>query len=490
PAVIQIKNQPLQNHLKRIDSIILRSNQIRLIPTQKAVLPGTDSSRNHLKDSASTQTLAASKQQLEQLFEKLKKPAQQFDVNPARDTTINCSEGTSIFIPANSFQTVDGLPVNGMIKISVQEFYNFSDIISNKLNTISNGEALVTAGMIHIEEKAGTQSVVVKTNSSLDLQMPTSKFEPQMQLFTGEIKTISQSEKTTDTLAVGAINWIPAGQKQLFYSNKLKTITILNLTNNPYQVLYRHQFNPSKSKSIAKFEIPWYCPYTTEGIRQRLEVKYGHYYDEIKVKRLRKPWSAKIRSLDTTAEPGIWYESPYVGDTVSIHIATATRLKFITREDSLVYESNWKRQLETAMKKNESYSGLLEMQDKYNFKINSLGWINCDRFKNFPRETLTDFVIAAGSEFKETYLHPILVFNSENVIMQGYTENNNIRFPRIPRGASVRFICIGVKDGKLITCIQNMIVGKDEIPKIKFSKTNPEEFKEKLRQLGTVDRRG
>ena len=188
--------------------------------------------------------------------------------------------------------------------------------------------------------------------------------------------------------------------------------------------------------------------------------------------------------------PRHFYDSRFVGDTVIMHISTATRLKYLTREDSLNYEAKWKQELEEAIKRNRAYSELIQLSNQYDFKISALGWINCDRFMNFPKESITDLKFVNSEEYKDTYFHSILVFNKENVLLQGNYSNNKIVFQRIPKGQNVSLICIGVKDGKLITCIRNLIVGDTEITDLNFSETTPEELKEKLRQFGSVDQRG
>ena len=438
-------------------------------------------------------SIQKSRQAVDRFFDQMKKPAQEFYVNSKQDTTIRCSEGTTIFIPANSFQTALGMTVSAFVKLSVREFYSFADIISNKLSTTSDGEALITGGMLYLEAKAGNEVLKIKPGASLDLQIPTKQFDPQMQLFTAQNEAaLPRNVEFGDTAAFQStgINWIPAGQQQLFYANKKKLITVLNLGNNPEKVFYKHEFNPSKMKSVAKFVIPWYCTYSTAEIKMELEKRFSRYYDEIRVKRESKPWSAKARKADMNKEARYFFESPFVGDTVTIHIRSAMRLKYITIEDSLRYEAKWKQELEDAIKRKRAYSEFMQLNDQYDFKISALGWINCDRFLNYPEQATTKLNFLLNEEFKDTYFHSILVFNKTNVLMQGNYANDKISFQRIPKGQSVSLVCIGIKNGKLITCIRNLIVQEPEISDLQFTETNPEELKEKLRQFGTVDRRG
>ena len=109
-----------------------------------------------------------------QFFRQLKKPAQEFIVQAKKDTTLLCAEGTSIHIPAHAFQTALGVTITSQVTISVHEFYSLADIIGNKLSTTSNGQALVTAGMVHIGARAGKEAVQVRPGLALGLTIPAS----------------------------------------------------------------------------------------------------------------------------------------------------------------------------------------------------------------------------------------------------------------------------------------------------------------------------
>jgi hypothetical protein len=434
----------------------------------------------------------SNKKVFEQFYRQLEKPAEVFNINTHRDTTIQCSEGTSVFIPAHSFETVSGVAVSGQIELAVQEFYSFADIIGNKLNTESNGNLLSSGGMLNIVAKANNQELKLKSGAAIDLNGQKAQasqviqtdqedgIEPRLSANSNDTVSRSGSSFSGGTF----LNWTSVGQQQFFIKEKLKYITIVNFTDNPYEVsTYKNG-----TKTIAKFKIPFNSEMSCEQMQYELEKRYGRYYDRIKVKREWTPLFKNTRINRWSTVTKDWYDSGFVGDSISISVSIATRLKLITRKDSLRHEAQFKKQYEEALKNNKAYSQFLDIRDKYSFRISNLGWINCDRFNKYPLSKLTDFYVDAGAEFEETYMHAMLVLKDENAAMQGHWSNGKIYFSKIPAGQQVSIVCIGAKSGKAFGCIQKLTVRKNEVPKLQFTETDPEKFRQQLSYFGTVTR--
>lgn len=454
-------------------------------------------------------------------YNELKKPAQEFVINAKGDTTILCEEGSSLFVPAGAFQTVAGLAITGTVRISIQEFYSFADIISNKLSTTSNSIPLETGGMLSINASSGGEPVVIKPGASLDLKMPTRSFNPQMQLFTGQqrltlmdtVKAVLPGAFNTqilgetarvhfDTIAksspangfslsslAGSIDWAPVGQQQYFIAENRKIITLFNVRDNPY-----HIASNWAGKSIAKFAIPYSASISTTEMKEILETKYGRYYDKIKVKRAWRSWVDKNRTYKNTGTTkkgrdrviGDWYKTTFVGDSIRIPLQLACRLKMISPEDSLAWEEKFKQQLETAMKQKRAYQEMLQKRNEYSFKITNLGWINCDRFLEYPSSRLTAYAFKAGAGFDHKNFQAILVFDKEKSVMQGYLQNDEVRFGNIPVGHTVHLICTGVRNGKMQVSMQTFVIEKFQKPQLLFEETDKEQFRQKLAHLGNT----
>ena len=419
-------------------------------------------------------------------FDELEKPAEKFVIDVSKDTVLVSKEGTGLTIPANAFVDASGQLIRRTVTIYLQEFYKLSDIISNKLTTMSNDKPLVTGGMFNIIADAGGQQVKINPAQPLTLTIPAKSFDPFMQLFKGEqrspvleadtVKNELQVRDNFMSLSGAGINWIAAGQPQYsMISTKNRDITILNLRDNPYHI-------SSGKKVVGYFELPYDSRLSKEEMKAELEKRYSKWYDVIKVRKQWRPWSKKNR----VPSKDVWYDTQKVGDSIMVSLRLATRLKMITKEDSLAYEAEFKRQYDLAVKQEIARSEWIQKKSEYSFTVTDLGWINCDRFLNYPGRKLTDFVLNPGNEFSESYLYSVLIFSDQNSIMPGLWVNGKIVFQRIPVGSYVSVISIGVKNGKTWACVQPAYVQKEEVNKMFFEETSPEQLKRKLQRFGNV----
>jgi hypothetical protein len=429
---------------------------------------------------------------LNKFFSLLKKEPQNFHIQTSRDTTIVCDEGTSLTIPPGAFQTLTGQPVEGIVTISIKEFYSFADIISNNLTTTSDGKPLITAGMLNISAEYNKQKVQLRKGSSLDVKMPTRIFNPEMQLFIAKEPAYSNQQAsystsldiTRDATASSGLNWLPAGQQQLFFNEKRRLITLLDLQDNHNLTLFR------LNKRIAHYVIPYDCPLTTTEMKQELEKRYSAQYDVIRVRRAWKPWSKKRR----TTTYSNWYDDydsksfQYVGDSVRMPLSVAMRRKLITREDSLRHEAQFLKEYEEALKRKQAYNEFILIKDAYNFTITELGWINCDRFFKYSPDRVSEFYVKTPAGFEENYFSSMLIFKNNNSALMGSWSKGQISFSKLPIGNKVNVICLAAKNGKMYSAVQQFIIERNPDITLQLEEITPEQFKEKLSWLGNVQR--
>jgi hypothetical protein len=485
------KKMPQDNETAKLPLI----RQTEKIPSKTSPKPDQTTIVLH-PDSQALSPVATSENAeavMNSFFQKLEKPVQEFVISASRDTVLYGSEGTSVHIPAGIFRTASGTPPARQLRFTLREFYHFGDMVANKLTTTSNGLPLITGGMVEIEAYSGEQKVTILPGKSIKVEMPAPSFDPAMELFTGQklsgpmpSPTNGEGDEPVNTFS-GSINWLPAGQRQAFFPGIRKMVKVLNLRDNPEAVVYRHEFNPSKIRSVAKFLLPWYSDISVEEARAKLMGMYGSRYGEIKVRKEWKPLFRKSSSEASHSAPDDWFKSPYIGDSVEMHITTASGMKLISKEDSLKYEERWKKQMQGRDFGSLYMSGTKE---RYQFQVQGLGWINCDRFSNYPPESLTNIRVRTGQGFDAGNVVSMLVFSRLNAVMPGYMINNGLEFFRIPKGEKVSIICIGVKNGETYCCIRDLQVSGEVVNDLDFRKTTASEFQEKLQQLGTIGRRG
>jgi hypothetical protein len=427
-------------------------------------------------------------------FSALHKPAQVFLINTDRDTMLRCVEGTELFIPAGTFATASGQRATGSAEIRIREFYALTDIIGEKLSTTSGEKLLETGGMLHIDARASNEALSVRPGAHMDLNMPAQNFNPMMQLFSASARTAPETNDRNSTggaAVSGSFDWLARGQGQAFFADKSKLVPVLNLQDHPNRVVTRQpiiSFGEPRSRTIATFSIPYNSPVSVAEMKALLEERYKRYYDEIRVRREWKPLWRKNRHQSQPSSVDWWTAA--VGDSIYLPIRLATQFKYITREDSIRWEAYWQARIDEAIRRNKSNKEFLEVADKYRFKLDGLGWINCDRFYETPASQLAELVARPEMTFDDAFVYSILIFKDGNVALPCEWKDGRIRSPKIPVGEAVSLVCLGVKNGKAFTCIKQLRTGREPVTDLKFEESSPGQFKEQLRRFGTVGNRG
>jgi hypothetical protein len=119
---------------------------------------------------------------LENLFKQLANAPQNFQFRNDRDTIFVGAKGSMVLFQAGSFDVPAGTPV----KIQIKEILSKSDMLLENLTTTSGDQLLASGGMMQIEAfLENGQRIDLQGDKSVKVKIPTPKFEPQMQFFTG-----------------------------------------------------------------------------------------------------------------------------------------------------------------------------------------------------------------------------------------------------------------------------------------------------------------
>src|ERR1017187_1093007 len=112
-----------------------------------------------------------------------------FIINPMKTSNLTSYEGTIISIPQYSFVYETGELAENEINICFLEFYKKSDMLLEDLNTMFNGKAMQTGGLINISATCNNRTVVLSSESVIKVKFPTKQFVPGMKLYTGIERT-------------------------------------------------------------------------------------------------------------------------------------------------------------------------------------------------------------------------------------------------------------------------------------------------------------
>lgn len=475
----------------------VNSKPLSFTPAPQKSLPVKNSVSVHILNTIDTGVLTlpapvkrdssgpVKKQTLDEFFGQLKKPAQTFSIENNKDNLLTGKDGSVLFIPAGTFETKD------RITISLTEYYTYGDIITNQLSTCSDGQPLITGGMIRLTAMANGKEIEIRPDRAIRWFIPdTTVSMKEMSLFEGNtanrLKRKPNLELKMDTIGnqkdQGQVNWIP--QEQLFTTTYLTTsVKVLDLRNEPYQT------KTTRKGEVGKF---WIAPDTkipADTLKARLINQYGYYKVRIRKQKDRNSLFTKIvpRFLRRNFKTESWQS---LGDSawVSPEIARSYRLK---ATDTIIYRTSGIGQRFTGLSDTRgtekfdtvfSNSNLNNLAKRYSVDIRSLGWINCDRFyrDNAPR---ADYIVNLGDTAANYY--SLLVFEQLKSMIPGMISGNLVIFPNIPLGLKAKVISVGIRDGKPVAAMENVTVSRKQLEGLKFEETSVPAFKE---QVAVLDR--
>lgn len=378
---------------------------------------------------------------LQSFFQQLEQPATEFSINTDRDTNLVAREGTRLFVPAHTI-----INKAGPVKIIVREYYKYEDIIAAKLTTTSNGQQLITGGMVHISAEQDGQPVVIAPQKAITVSMPTSNYDDGMQLFAGQEAPRTNPNNIT-------LNWLPVGPLHTTLNDHSGPIgKELNLnTVKPFSVNYG-------KKTTAKFYVSRSLDIPKSALKARLKQRFGSYYDVIKIKRApKKVYSIRHKIIDSVP----------VYDTGKV-LPVKT-----TQQDSIRYD---REQKEDAF----YYAQQARLANTFSFTLTNFGWFNCDRFMNNPgpKANVTVNLPEGGTAGNHVCL---LVFTRNQSVVPGVYRSGQIEyFPSMPAGELAILVTVAVTASHVVCNMHPLTISGTTISNLDFTPTTPEQFKQQL----------
>merc|ERR1711991_96287 len=148
------------------------------------------------------------------------------------------------------------------------------------------------------------------------------------------------------------------------------------------------------------------------------------------------------------------------------------------QEEQWRYQEQFEQQLEQQRKISTQRQKLLN-----SFSIKKLGWINCDRFFNFPeaRFVRSDFIIESS---KLTFCQMYVVFLSVKGLLPLYSVNpSQFRFDmKVPKDQKVKLIAIGKHEKSTFFGMKEITLGQNSQEKISLKPVTSQELKKELQK--------
>ncbi|MBD0831393.1 energy transducer TonB [Aestuariibaculum sediminum] len=429
-----------------------------------------------------------------EFFKKVFKTPNRFEITSNKDTTIVCSEGTKLFIKANSFIDENAIEVKGKMHLFVSEYYKISDMLLADLTTTSYTEILETGGMLFIEAKKENSKLKLKEQSAIEISFPTKKPKNDMQLFSG----FWNNDRINWELQYDTAS-LPAETAKINFEKQEPRVEV------PYAVVEqtpifpdcekgtRSQQKNCTSTAISKFvrenfNISLASAYGLSG-RQRINAIFKiNEEGAVSDIRIRAPHpvlkreAERVLSLLPKMIPGkqrgipvvVPYSLPIIFDVgENISIANIKLLEGMSNQDSVYLESLEK---DIVSSKNDVLPK--SVVDNYILMTGKLGWINCDRFVR--NRNLVKYKLIQGDR---GIAKVNVVFKSLNSVLPGRFLNGGYDFGSVPTGEMVVLIAIKKLNGKLYLHMGETIIKENPKIEFKFREVSIDELKKALKKL-------
>ncbi len=391
-----------------------------------------------------------------------KKTAQIFAIDFKKDTTIVCTEGTKLFIKANSFVDEQGNTIQGDINLEVTEFYKLSDMLLANLSTTSNGEQLETGGMLFVEAKKDEKNLMLDENSSIEISFPTKIKKENMQLFSGkwENDIINwQLQKKTEEIIVVEVGEV-----------EMDTV----YTSVRGQVEHIREVMHDKDFQVDSTFIKTWETYT----KNKLIRFFGENNNVILRKSLfeMKNTMFKVLHDDSISRGGHVIRKPWDES----QIPTTSRIMRITPKRQIYVDNEMLSEEEFKSRLQDEDDIIITTADVNNYvlKTTNLGWINCDRFIRNKSRIKYKLKIKNVNDAAVS-----MVFRSLNSVLPSRNINGIYDFGTVAKDESITLVAIKKQNGKLYLDILDTKTEEDPDLEFNFKEVSLEEMKSELKKL-------
>lgn len=364
------------------------------------------------------------------IYKTLGPESQSFTIINNRDTVLTLEQGTILMIPEGTFR-------GKKVTLSVQEVYDYSDMVLANLGTTSGGNLLETAGMINLDARDGNGNKVnIRKDKEVTIFFPNEgELNNDMQLFNGVHDDAINSQDWT----------VPRNNRML-------------------------RIRP------ANFYWPYligcgdYC-----GFRCRLFGKKDFAsVNELENARLTtiKDYNKESKSCanqrylywdEASGEPQNWKDlKAKYGATTWQELRAAMEKEYMEKQE----------------KKMEDGTATMAEASYYIGRTVKMGWINCDAFSNYRDGRKITMVTDIESD-SET--DGQLIFTKRKSIMKA-NRSGKLSFAGIVTGLSAWFVSIRFKDGRIYLAMKK-VKTSEELGAIEFKEVSADELKEALQEI-------
>ncbi len=397
------------------------------------------------------------------------KKSQFFTINTQKETVLKGTEGTTLTIPKDCFETETGSILRGVVKVELKEFLKTSDMVLANLVTQSDEKLLETGGMIYLNATDSEGNPVrIRSDEDIKITLPKTPKAEDKQLFYGE-------KSSNDR-----INWrLPNNIKDNFYNSGFNIIDQSPEFPDGQSALFKFFKKKLVYPNIAwqnRIEGTVYVSFTVSksGFIDNVQVKRGIgsgcNEEAIRVIKSMPRWKPGRRN-------GIRVPTNY-----TLPVSFKLRNRDLPKNETLTEVQDSLTFANDSVRINK----LLEIEDtqEYVMSTQKLGWINCDRFLNLQNTERTDFVIWHNKPEADI----CLVFKNYRTIVGAWNfSDQKVHFANIPIGQPIFIVATSSDGGNFNISITETVVSKDQSATIELKAVEKEAFIKELHRLDAVN---
>lgn len=426
-------------------------------------------------------TLVDSSNVMSVFLNDLKPKKQIFNIKPGTDTLIITKGNTMIFIPSTAFST----QTKGDITFDVHEYTSNLDFISENLTTSYYGEIIETAGMFYISASQNGNKIYLNENEAIKILIPKEinpKIAGQFVSFSGwkdDSNNINWSMNYEPKNTLESVPIVERDNKYGMYSISKSQVSLLVISAgiddrrlnyivkstgqdiNSYSKEYLSKY-PDQLKRFNQIEA---CAILHFNVNEN-----GKIYDIIPEKKsslwIRKDdEDCSCKTFDSTFVKLLTealLEMPPL-DLDSVVISDKIKVGDEIYDGETDFISSFEKKYNSKSKEKMSNINKDEV-NQYVIYSMKLGWINCDRFIDIPKNEKTDLIVHAKEDSK-TYI----LFDEFKSILNGKYSNNSFHFKSIPLNKEITVVSIFdnhkevvIKCGKSLTSNEKVDVSTFE----------------------------
>lgn len=399
----------------------------------------------------------------------LDKEATQFVIQNSKDTFIEGTEGTLIFIERGSFVNDMGEPITDSIEISLKEVYSLSDIVGQPISTSSGEDLLETSGMIELRASSNGENLRLNYGKSLVVHFPKEPGDTtKMHLFYGDRDT------------AGTIGWKQETSFKYGFRDSIQ----------PWYYKRDSMDNPHLILADGTY---WYDTLEQmfnltdrdrkELVNEVVDLNYVVYMDGVLEfknttgssisRRLRRKLEKVARNFPPC--------KPYTVMGQPIEMEGFFKVSTIVVKPPHQTKEAYKAALESRIKSADGTKKGLELAELqyYIFDSRQLGWMNCDRFINTSAERIKYVVQVPASD----KVLAKIIFTNYRTVMSGNATPGQFTFANLPVGEPIKVVVMDEKRGKPLLKIVDAQISKTPLNATELDNYTLEELQEKLKGL-------